>query len=205
MIRNEAALIGYSGFSEENIMALAKTVINSNWSAEQVTDYLVTGATGDWDSLAGGRLTDAFSQIKAMGERQLITISDATAKQWAARMMSGELDENGLRSLIQTQAAGRHTWATNVLDKGINLSDYLAPSRDRIARELEINAEDLDLMDSKVMKMLTTQDPKEGWRLANDAELVQAARQDDRWKKTANARQLASSAAVMLRNYVEGR
>lgn len=205
MIRNEAQTLGYTTFGEDQIKALAKTVIAGNWSSDQVTDYLVTGATSDWSALSGGALTGAVESIKAYASQQLVAVSDETAQQWARRIASGELDQDGLRSLVLMQAKGRYTWASEVLDQGITMMDYLAPSRDRIAQELEVNATDLNLSDSKTMKLLTVKDDKGGYRLATDAELVQAARQDGRWKSTNNARELASSAAMMLRQYVEGR
>lgn len=205
MIRNEAQTLGYTTFGEDQIKALAKTVIAGNWSSDQVTDYLVTGATSDWSVLSGGALTGAVEAIKAYASQQLVAVSDETAQQWARRIASGELDQDGLRSLVLMQAKGRYTWASEVLDQGITMMDYLAPSRDRIAQELEVNAADLNLSDSKTMKLMTVKDDKGGYRLATDAELVQAARQDGRWKSTNNARELASSAAMMLRQYVEGR
>lgn len=203
-IRNQASTLGYTDFKEPQIKALAKTVVDGNWSGDQLTDYLVTGATGKWDRLGKGVLTAGVDAIKAQAAAQLISISDETAQQWSKRMASGELDAAGLKSLIQAQAVSRYGWAADQINKGINMSDFLAPSRDRIAQILEIPPGQVDLMDPKFMSMVTVHDPKTGSRPASDTEIIRAARKDSRWASTANARDTLSSAAVMLRNYVEG-
>lgn len=204
-IRNQAQTLGYTTFGDDAIKSLAKTVVNGDWDAAQLTDYLVKGATSDWGQLSGGLLSATVEAIKAAAKQQLITVSDATAQQWASRVASGELDQNGLRSLIQMQAVGRYSWAKDVLESGLTMSDYLAPARDRLAQELEIDANSLELMDPKFMSMVTVKEDKGGYRMATDAELVTAARRDSRWTSTNNARELAASAATMLREYMEGR
>lgn len=203
-IRNEAGRLGYTGFGDANIKALAQTVVTNNWTGDQLTDYLVTGAASDWGNLTGGALTAGVDAAKALASKQLVEISDTTARQWAARIASGELDQSGLQSLIQAQAAARYGWAADVINKGITVEDYIAPSRDRIAKELELSAESINMMDPKMLSMVTVANDKGETRLANDLEVIKAARRDERWKKTSNARALTASAAVMLRRYVEG-
>jgi len=203
-IRNMSMSLGYADFTEDNIQALARTVVNGDWSSDQLNDYLVSGAMSNWDTLKGGQLTGAVDQIKARASQQLVMVSDATARQWAARLVSGEMTEEGLTSLLQQQATARFGWAADVISKGITMEDFLAPSRDRIAQELEIDPRELSLTDPKIMSMLTVNDPKGGQRVATDTELVMAARKDGRWKSTAGARNTTAAAAQMLRQYLEG-
>lgn len=204
-IRNQAATLGYETFGDAQIKALAKTAVDNSWSGDQLTDHLVNGATGDWGKLGKGTLTAGVDAIKAQAAAQLIQISDVTARQWSKRLASGELDGDGLRSLIQAQAAARYGWAADQIGKGITMADFLAPSRDRIAQVLEIPPEKVDLMDPQYMKMVTATDDKGVQRPATDTEIIRNARSDARWANTSNARSTLSSAAVMLRNYVEGR
>jgi len=204
-IRNQAATLGYETFGDAQIKALAKTAVDNSWSGDQLTDHLVNGATGDWGKLGKGTLTAGVEAIKAQAQSQLIAISDVTARQWSKRIASGELDTDGLRSLIQAQAQARYGWAADQIGKGITMADFLAPSRDRIAQVLEMPPEKVDLMDPQYMKMVTATDEKGGMRPATDTEIIRNARSDGRWASTSNARSTLSSAAVMLRNYVEGR
>lgn len=204
-IKNEAARLGYSSLSEESMQSLANTVVSDNWSADQLTEYLVNGATTNWDTLSGGSLKAAYDGVKVMASRQLISISDDTARSWAKRIASGELDSDGVTNMLQEQAAARFGWAASVISKGISMQDFLAPSRDRIAKELEIEANQLDMTDPKVMSMMTVTDDKGVTRVATDSELLRNARADSRWSSTNGARNVAASAAVMLRDYVEGR
>lgn len=203
-IRNQAATLGYTTMAETEIKSLARTVVDQNWSGDQLTDKLVNDATKNYDALTGGTIRGAVDQIKAGAASQLIAISDATARQWAKRMASGELDTDGLRNMLQTQATARYGWAADVIQSGMTMSDFLAPSRDRLANELEMNSEEVSLLDPKIMDMMTVVDEKGQRRVANDYEIVRNARKDERWKSTSNARTTLSSAAMMLRRYVEG-
>lgn len=202
-IRNQAYTLGYTTITDPQISSLARTAVDNNWSGEQLNDRLVNDATSNWDKLTGGTILAAVDAIKAGASSQLIGISDVTARQWAKRMASGELDQDGLRDLLQSQASARYGWAAEVIQRGITMSDFLAPSRDRIAQELEVNPEKLDMTNPKIMEMMTVVD-KNGRRVANDTELARNARRDERWKSTGNARNMLSSAAIMIRRYVEG-
>lgn len=204
-IKNQAYTLGYTTITDPQIKQLARTAVDGNWSGEQLNEQLVNDATKHWDKLTGGTILANVDQIKAGAAGQLIAVSETTARQWAKRMASGELDADGLRDMLQTQAAARYGWAAEVIGKGITMSDFLAPSRDRIARELEMNPEKLNMLDPKIMDMMTVVDPKNGQRrVANDTELARNARRDERWKSTGNARTMLSSAAMMIRRYVEG-
>lgn len=203
-IRNQAATLGYTAITEPDIKALARTVVDQNWSGDQLTDKLVNDATKNWQGLGGGTLKAAVDAIKAGAADQLINISDATAQQWAKRLASNEMDMDGLRNLLQAQATARYGWAADVIASGISMADFLAPSRDRIAQELELNAEEISLLDPKIMDMVTVTDDKNQRRVASDTELIRNARKDERWKSTGNARNTMSQAAMMIRRYVEG-
>ena len=204
-IRNEVNTLGHTTFGEARIKQTAQQAVNGNWSADQLTDFLVGDATKNWDKLTGGTLKGSVDQIKAAAAKQLIKISDATARQWAGRLASGEVDSSGVANMMQDQAVARHAWAADVIKKGITMQDYLAPSRDRIAEVLEVPPEKVDLMDARWSKMVTVTDDKGVTRAANDDEIIRAARSDGAWVNTKNARQLATSATMALRNYIEGR
>lgn len=203
-IRNQAATLGYTTITEPDIKSLARTVVDQNWSGDQLTDRLVNDATRNWGTLGGGTLKAAVDAIKAGAADQLINISDATAQQWAKRLASEEMDTDGLRNLLQAQATARYGWAADVIASGITMSDFLAPSRDRIAQELEMNPEEISLLDARIMDMVTVVDDKNQRRVASDTELIRNARKDERWKSTGNARNTMSQAAMMIRRYVEG-
>ncbi len=204
-IKNEAQRLGYTSLTEQDIQSLSDTVVSQNWSADQLTEHLVNGATANWDTLAGGSLKAGVDAVKAMASRQLISISDDTARTWSKRIASGELDSDGVTSMLQEQAAARFGWAATVISKGITMQDFLAPSRDRIAKELEVEASTLDMTDPKILNMMTITDSGGMTRVATDSELLRNARTDSRWSGTSGARNVAASAAVMLRDYVEGR
>lgn len=203
-IRNQAMTLGYVTFGDANIKSLAQTAVNGNWSNDQLTDYLVNDATKHWDKLQGGTLKGGAQQIGAAAAQQLIKISEATARQWAKRMASGELDATGLASMLQDQAIAKWGWAADSIKRGVTMADFLAPSRDRIAETLELQPESVNLMDDRYSKMLTVVDTNGKTRAATDAEVLSAARKDTRWATTNNARELTAAAAQRLRDYFEG-
>jgi hypothetical protein len=207
-VRNEAAKLGVA-LDDGGLNALAKTVVDNNWSNDQLMDYLVPAALAGFES---GTDTSRIStialttdQIKKFGQQQLLTVSDATAREWAGKVASGEMDPQAIQSVLAQQARTRYAWAASAIDSGMAVRDMLLPSRDRIANELEMDASQIDLMDPKWLGMLQTTDEKTGGtRLATDGEVVMRVRKDPQWAQTRNASRVASDMAMMVRGIFEG-
>lgn len=202
-IRNQAGLLGFQDLSDQSIKSLAQTVVNANWSSDQLNEYLVNGATTNWDRLGAGALKSNVDAVKQLGAQQMIPVSDATAQEIAKKMASGEMDAEGAKNLIREQAKARYTWASAQLQQGVNMRDLLLPSRDALAQEWEMSAEKIDLLDPKVQQLLTVTDKNGQVRMANGAELQLNARKSDNFASTTRARDLAAQTAAYLRNYME--
>jgi uncharacterized protein (DUF2236 family) len=81
----------------------------------------------------------------------------------------------------------------------------LAPTRDQIAKELELTPDAVDLMDPKWRSMVTTTDPKTNEvRAATLTEVVRSARRAPEWAKTNNSKSLAANTFMLIRNIFEG-
>lgn len=199
-VRNRAGMLGLK-LDDGGVKALAKTVVDGNWSADQLDDYLVPAAVG---TNSPGMITASVRAIDQMAAQQLLNVSDATKREWAGRIASGEMDMDGVRSLIQAQAVLRHGWAASQIAQGISVRDMLLPSRDRIASELEVGAETIDLMDSKWLSMTQTVDDKGVTRAATDSEVTMRARKLPEWSKTRRAGDMMATYAVTLRDYLGG-
>lgn len=197
-IKNRASALGVK-LDEAGIVSLAKVVVDSNWSNDQLDDYLVPAATEP------GLITYGVDTIKKMAAQQLLNVSDATAKEWAMKMESGEMTTEGIQSLLQGQAVQKYGWAASQVGQGVSVRDMLLPSRDLIARELELNPEEVDLMDTKWLGMVQTKDDKTGEiRAATDSEVVMRARQDPQWSRTRAAGATMAGVATMIREYFGG-
>jgi hypothetical protein len=199
-IRNESDTLGLS-LSNDQVTAIAKTSVANKWESAQLTDYLTQGL--DFTKLRPGTLTGNLEQIKQMAADQLLTISDLSAQNYSRRVSSGELDKNGLMALFQEQARKDYSWAAPAIDKGISMSTYLMPTRDRIAAYLEKTPEAIDMMDPKYLSMMQTVDAKTGLvRAATQSEVMINARSDPDFAKTNAARSMTQSVASAIRSFM---
>ena len=200
-IRNEAAKLGLE-INDNSVVTLSKVVVDNSWSNDQLMDYLVPGAT---NTAKAGTITVSVDQIKKMAAQQLLNVSDATAREWATKIASDEMTFDAVQTLLQSQASMKYGWAASQIAQGVSVRDMMLPGRDVIARELELDPEGLDLMDSKWLSMLQTTDENTGTiRAASESELTMRARKDERWASTRGATVAASRSAAMMRNFFGG-
>ena len=199
-LSDQAAQLGLQ-LDDASLNALAKTVVDGNWSNDMVMDYLVPGAQNTTNA---GSITAGVDMIKKMAADQLLVVSDATAREWSAKLASGQTTLDGVATMLQAQATARYAWAAPQIAQGISVRDLMLPSRDRIAQELEMNPEEIDLLDSKWLSMTQTTDEKGVTRAATDSEVIMRARKDPQWANTRSAAATASNVTTMLRDYFGG-
>lgn len=199
-VRNRAGLLGIA-FDDAAIKSIARAVVDGNWSSDQLDDYLVPAAR---DTNNAGLITSGVRQIQQLASQQLLKVSDATAREWASRIASGEMDMNGVTSLLQAQAVQRYGWAASQISQGIGVRDLLLPTRDRIADELEMDPESIDLLDEKWLGMVQSVDDNGVTRAATDSEAIMRARQQPEWARTRKAGDMVASMALSLRDYFGG-
>lgn len=186
-------------FDDGALDALAQTVVEGNWTNAQVDDYIL-GA----QATKPGLITAGIDQIKALGAQQMLKISDATAREYAARIESGEQTMEGVKSAFQAQAQTQFGWAANLISQGVSVRDILLPARDKIAALLEISPDSVDLMDDRYLNMVQTTDEKGQVRAATLGEVAQRARKDDRYRQTEGARRDTANVGVTLARMFSG-
>ena len=194
-ILNDSSTLGVK-LSNDVIAYMATVAEKLDYSEDQLTDMIVNQI--DWTKVEAGTLTATRDQIKSMGKKYLMNLSDTTAQDYSKRIASGELDTNAISSILAAQARSSMPWIAQYLDQGLTPEDVLTPSRDAIAEGLEINAGDIDITDAKYLKMMTVQDEKLGTRLATQSEVQKNVRTDSRWGQTKQAKQLGSSMATTI-------
>lgn len=193
-IKNQAAQLGLE-LDDAGITSLARVVVDANWSDDMVMDYLAPGAT---NTTKPGMITDNVDTIKRLAADQLLNVSDASAREWATKIASGEMTFEAVRSLMAQQATIRYGWAASQISQGITVRDMMLPSRDKLASELEMSAEEIDLMDGTWLGMLQTTGEDGTVRAATDSEIAQRARQDARWQNTKAAKTAVTNMSAML-------
>jgi len=196
-VQNRARTLGL-GLSSEEIKSIAWSATANGWTDEQIIDRLVSGV--DFSKLEGGELLAGVDDVKALAASFLVDVSDATAQQYAARMASGELTLAGVAATFQRQAKQRFSWMADTIDQGVTPEDYFQPMRSRIAAELEVNDDRINLMDPKWMGLMEVKDDKTGeTRGATLYEATLAARNDPMWSQTQNAQEMAVRASSFLK------
>ncbi len=200
-IKNQARTIGLD-LDDDAINSLASVVVTQNWSADQLNDYLAGGVSTNAAGAKAGSFTAAVDFVRKAAAAQLMPISDDSAREWAGRMVSGEMDDAGVRSMFQSMAKMKYAWAQPSIDAGLTMRDFLTPSRDRVAQELERNAEDIDLMDPEWQNLMTVADEAGNpVRVATDLELIQRARGRAEFKETRKAPSMLAEFAATARDY----
>lgn len=199
-VRNQASTIGLQ-MTDQEILFTAVKAVDDNWTSPQLTDYLLSDVAKITNK---GTYTQTQDQIKAMAKQQLINISDQTAAEWAKKVLSDEMDINTVSTILAGQAKSEFGWAAEQIAGGATMSDILAPTRDTIARELELNPQEIDLTDSRFRSMVQVEDPQGKPRAATLTEAVRLARKDAAYAKTAGAARSAAGVATMMRQIFEG-
>lgn len=173
------------GLPSSIVADIATQATVNGWTTEEQIDALI--ASVDWNTLEGGNLTALRDEVNHIGAEYLVGVHEQTARNYAERIASGELTLDGVRSIMLKQAKARFSWMADQLDAGVTVADYLAPVRDRIASELEITPDDVNLMDPQWLSLVETKGDDGKMRAATLHEATLAARKRPEWKNTANA------------------
>ena len=199
-IKNRAATVGRP-MTDDELTYVATVAVRDGWSSDQVDDWLVGDPTKVTDP---GIVTATVDDIKKMAGSQLLSVSDDTAREWAMRITSGEMDPAAVQAIFQQQAIGEFGWAAQQLNAEQTMRDMLMPARDRIANELEMNPNEVDLMDSKWRNMVTVPDANGQPRAATLTEVTRNARKDPAFAKTTGAVRGAAATFRLIQNTFEG-
>ena len=184
------------------IGSIANDATRNGWTDAQIVDRLVNQI--NWATLEAGDLTAKRDEVKAIAGDYLVGVSDQTAQNYAARIASGEMTEQGVRSAMQQQAKARFGWMASEIDQGITVKDYLAPIADTIGRELGVAPESINLMDSKWLKMVETRGDDGKMRAATLDEAMLTARRDPAFNNTQKAKEMTTSISSAITNLFGG-
>jgi len=195
LINDMAAQFGIP-FTPEQIGTLASTAQRQNYSREQLVDEITKNV--DWYKLNAGTIKTSYENYKVAGKQYLVNLSDESAKDWSMRVAKGEMTEETVMQTIRESSKAANPWLSDFIDRGLNPLDVLAPNRDFIAQNLEINPNDLDLMDQKTLGLMTVTGPDGVRKLADQSQMLKTVRNDERWKGTNNAKELTTGMASLL-------
>lgn len=211
----KARTIG-SALDEGQAKLIAEDLYIHNQDADDavVTRRLVSGIR-PIAGMVGGRITEDFSGLALQNYQGLQKLAKqnglrlenilppgidgkpATAEETLKRLALGEIDPTRLAQDVRKLAAvGQPQFVRDLLGQGINLDEIYSPYRRTMARVLELNEGQIDLMDPTLRMGINEKGD------VNLYDYEKALRQDSRWQYTGDARQKVSdSALTVLRNF----
>lgn len=205
-----------SAIDENQARLIAEDLYIHNQDAEEttITRRLVSGIR----PIAGmitGKITEDYSGLALKNYQGLQAIAKAngmrienilprnpdgtpaTAQDTLKRIALGEIDPIRLEQDVRKLAAvGQPQFVRDLLGQGIDLDKIYSPYRKTMARVLELDEGQIDLMDPTLRMGINDKGD------INLFDYEKALRQDNRWQYTGNARQEVSDAALtVLRNF----
>ena len=199
---------------QAKLMAEDLYIFNQENDDAVVTRRLVSGIR-PIAGMIGGRVTEDFSGLALQNYQGLQEIArrngmkienilppgadgkPATAEETLRRIALGEIDPTRLEQDVRKLAAvGQPQFVRDLLGQGINLEDIYSPYKRTMARVLELDPGQIDLMDPTLRMGINEKGD------INLYDYEKALRQDSRWQYTGDARQKVSdSALTVLRNF----
>jgi hypothetical protein len=205
-----------SAIDETQARLIAEDLYIHNQDAEEttVTRRLVSGIR-PIAGMVGGKITEDFSGLALQNYQGLQSLAKrngmklenilppgvdgkpATAEETLKRLALGELDPTRLAQDVRKLAAvGQPQFVRDLLGQGIDLDQIYSPYRRTMARVLELDEGQIDLMDPTLRKGINDKGD------INLFDYEKSLRQDNRWQYTGNAREEVSNAALtVLRNF----
>jgi len=188
---------------EETINTLAQSATLQNWDDQQLATAMFEGIDASYEFNAG-TMTGLQDSIQAMGATYLMPVSDETAMEMALKQVRGELDDAGMQAMFTEQAKGQFSWMSDLIDQGITPANYFAPSKEYLAETLEMNAQDIDLVNSPRWRDMMIVNENGQTRSATLSELGKSARQTKEWRSTNSAKATAQQLVSRLARTFQG-
>ena len=199
---------------QAKLMAEDLYIFNQDADDAVVTRRLVSGIR-PIAGMIGGRITEDYSGLalqnyqglQALAKRNGMKLENilppgvdgkpATAQETLQRLALGEIDPTRLAQDVRKLAAvGQPQFVRDLLGQGIDLDQIYSPYRRTMARILELDEGQIDLMDPTLRMGINDKGD------VNLFDYEKALRQDNRWQYTGNAREEVSNAALtVLRNF----
>lgn len=130
-----------------------------------------------------------------------VTLTDGDYRNWIISIDQGINTTDSFKTWAAQQSANLNPWAKSALDSGLTLKDITAPILNKVANELEINPNMINLTDSKWAKLMQVSRDKDGsFVMPSWSDVERTIRTDPQYgfDRTDNARQQAASAAQGL-------
>lgn len=186
-----------ASLSNKLVDQLANQAMSLGWNDEQLKRMIasyVKPVDGTYRGLAGA----AESELKKAAGDYGVSISDSTMAQWIKGIALGLNDPQQYHIQIQKMAASKYVALKDRIMQGETVRQIADPYIQSYAKTLEVNADNVGLDDRLVQQALQSRnkDGKPTTQTLYDFE--NTLRNDPRWAKTNNARDLMASTANQI-------
>lgn len=208
LIRRQAKMLGltisgrielgeFGSYDRDYYMAVQS--LREGWDPQKLATAIFNeGAFRPDQAQQTGQIKTTASKIKSLASEYMLTVSDATANQYAQQIILGQLDEGAVATIFADQAKGRFPSLADQIDKGIRPAQFFDSYQQQIAAMLEIDPDQVDLMSPKWAKIIDNQ-RSDGTRSPMTlSETMDYVRSTPEWDRTDNAMKDAAYAAELL-------
>jgi hypothetical protein len=195
VLKDRVAKLGMS-MDEDTLRQVATVAVKSKWNDTQIMDRLLEGF--NFGELQTGDMTAFADTTRQLGTNYLVTLTDQRIADLTQRAFAGELSEEAILQMIQQQAIAEMPFLESYIDRGLRPIDAFGSLVGTAARELELDENEIDLMDSKWRDMMVRQNDDGTQRLATMGEVRQAVRDLPEWQNTEAAQNNAQQVGVAI-------
>lgn len=158
-VQNEANRLGFT-LSPDRAWKLADESIRYGWSDAQFAAAMAAEAKYNPDRSQGrGEMGASVTDIKELGSKYMVSVSDQEAWEFAQRMVAGTMTPEGLEDTLKARSLARFPHLAEYINAGISPGDYFAEHRNTISDLLGTNITNVDLMnDPEFARILSYND-----------------------------------------------
>lgn len=196
-IRDRVAQYGIT-FSEEQVLELAKTAVQYEYSNTRVIDSLLDGV--NFATVNTGQIEQRRQDLVALASDYLVRLNDNDVNDLLGRLFREEMNVEDLRSYMTNQALINMPFLEGYTERGFTPVDVFKSPMNLAASELGIDVSSIDLMDPKWESVFIRADDNGNKRVATNMEVRDAVRSMEGWEQTDTARQNATDIGMWLGN-----
>jgi hypothetical protein len=153
----------------------------------------------------GGTLADYYDKIQAQAAQYMITVSPATATQWAIGQATGQLDPTAIEGNLVALALGKYPTMKTQIEQGMTPSQIFDPIKQEVSKTLEVSPDAINWQDPKYQQVFQYSPPKGApdagvVRPMTITEAVNWARQQPEWMNTQQGNQAGASLVKSIGN-----
>lgn len=182
--------------TSKQLAKMAEDSLKFSWSSAQTKDILANMVAYKPGGMSGTPATLEM-QLKQMANDYGIVASDKQIGDWINGMLSERYTEDNVKDFLRDSAKSRYAGMAPWLDKGMTVKEVAGNHLSSFARLLEVAPDTVDMMDPLIQKALQGKPNDKGVpQMSTVYEFERDIKKDQRWLKTANAKQSMTDAAM---------